>query len=85
MDGLEFFDCSCEFGPYRTHVYRAARTAPELLDDMDFVGIERALVWHTASRFDAPGIGNCRLLEEIQDQDGNRYPRLEPKIGRAHV
>jgi hypothetical protein len=78
MDELELFDCSCEFGPYRTRVYRAARTAPELIDDMDFVGIERALVWHTASRFDAAGVGNCRLLDEIQDEDENRYERLEP-------
>lgn len=55
---LKFFDCNCAFGPYRTRVFRFARTAEELLAEMDHGNIEQALVYHTAMRFDHPAVGN---------------------------
>ena len=36
----------------------ASRTADELIEEMDFANIERALVYHTAMRFDHPHVGN---------------------------
>jgi hypothetical protein len=68
---MKFFDCNCAFGPYRTRVFRFARTADELIEEMDFSNIERALVYHTAMRFDHPAIGNERVVAETASQ-----PRL---------
>jgi hypothetical protein len=70
---LKFFDCNCAFGPYRTQVFRFARTADELLDEMDFGNIAQALVYHTAMRFDHPAVGNERVVRETQG-----HPRLLP-------
>lgn len=61
---LKFFDCNCAFGPYRTRVFRFARTAGELIEELDFSNIDRALVYHTAMRFDHPSVGNERVLKE---------------------
>ncbi len=70
---LKFFDCNCAFGPYRTRVFRFARTADELLAEMDFGNIARALVYHTAMRFDHPSVGNERVVREMQG-----HVRLSP-------
>jgi hypothetical protein len=68
---LKFFDCNCAFGPYRTRVFRFARTAEDLITEMDFSNIEQALVYHTAMRFDHPAVGNELVVNEIEG-----YPRL---------
>ncbi|MBI3865303.1 MAG: amidohydrolase family protein [Planctomycetia bacterium] len=70
---LRFFDCTCAVGPYRTRVFRFARTAGELIEEMDFSNIEQALVYHTAMRYDHPVVGNELVLSETA---GN--PRLLP-------
>lgn len=72
-DKLKFFDCNCAVGAYRTRVFRFARTAAELLEEMDFANIERALVYHTAMRYDHPIVGNEQVLKETAGQ-----PRLCP-------
>jgi hypothetical protein len=66
--GLKFFDCNCAVGPYRTRVFRFARTADELIEEMDFANIERALIYHTAMRFDHPTVGNELVLNETKGQ-----------------
>ena len=63
---LKFFDCNCAFGPYRTRVFRFARTAGELIGEMDFSNIEQALVYHTAMRFDHPAVGNELVVRETR-------------------
>ena len=73
MANATFFDCNCAFGPYRTRVFRFARTADELIEELDFSNIDRALVYHTAMRFDHPLVGNERLTSEIAGR-----PRLFP-------
>jgi hypothetical protein len=70
---LKFFDCNCAFGPYRTRVFRFARTAGELIEEMDFGNIAQALVYHTAMRFDHPVVGNELVVRETRGQ-----PRLLP-------
>ena len=70
---MKLFDANCGFGPYMTRVFRSAGTSAELLEEMDWCGVETALVYHTAMRFDVPAVGNERLLKEIE---GN--PRLVP-------
>ncbi len=59
---LKFFDGNCAFGPYRTRVFRFSRTADELIEELDFSNIDRALVYHTAMRFDHPSVGNHRVV-----------------------
>jgi hypothetical protein len=61
---LVFFDANCAVGPYRTRVFRFARTADELLEEMRFGNIEQALVYHTAMRFDHPSVGNELIVSE---------------------
>jgi len=70
---MKFFDCQCAFGPYRTRVFRFARTADELIEELDFSNIERALVYHTTMRFDHPAVGNERVVAEVAG-----HPRLLP-------
>ena len=70
---MDLFDCTSALGQYRTRVFRFARTAAELLEEMDFCGIDRALVYHTAQRFDLPANGNAILVNEIEG-----HPRLVP-------
>jgi hypothetical protein len=70
---LKFFDCNCAFGPYRTRVFRFARTAGTLVEEMDFGNIEQALVYHTAMRFDHPSVGNELVVRETRG-----HPRLLP-------
>jgi hypothetical protein len=61
---MKFFDCNAAFGPYRTRVFRFSRTADELLEEMHFSNIDRALVYHTTMRFDHPLVGNERVIAE---------------------
>jgi len=63
-NAIKFFDCNCAFGAYRTQVFRFSRTADELIEEMDFANIDRALVYHTTMRFDHPQVGNERVLSE---------------------
>ncbi len=72
-NSLKFFDCNCAFGPYRTCVFRFARTAEALIEEMDFANIDRALVYHTTMRFDHPVVGNERVVSETA-----RHLRLLP-------
>src|SRR6266498_717821 len=63
---VKFFDCNCAFGPYRTRVFRFARTPDQLIAEMDFTNIEQALVYHTAMRFDHPAVGNELVVRETR-------------------
>ena len=70
---LNFFDINCMLGPTNTNREPSFRSAPELLSEMDRLGIEDALVYSSLSRFAHPADGNARLMEEICDE-----PRLHP-------
>src|SRR5437868_48136 len=68
MSQLKFFDCNCAFGPFRTRVFRFARTAADLIEEMDFSNIDQALVYHTAMRYDHPLVGNELVVKETVGQ-----------------
>ena len=69
---MNFFDCNTFLGrPARREIYPPAPTAEDVLSEMDFCGVERALVWHIA-QFDAsPHLGNDLLAQAIAP-----HPRL---------
>jgi predicted TIM-barrel fold metal-dependent hydrolase len=69
---MNFFDCNAFIGlPVRRGLYPPAPAAQDILAEMDFCGVERALVWHIA-QFDAsPQTGNALLTAAIQP-----HPRL---------
>lgn len=71
---MVLFDCTCGFGPYRTRVFRFAATAAELEEEMDFCGIDRALVYHTAQRFDLPANGNDIILQAVDGYTSRLFP-----------
>jgi uncharacterized protein len=64
---MEFFDCNAFFGlPARRELAPPAPDAPAILSEMDFNGVDRALVWHIAQHDASPHTGNALLAEAIQ-------------------
>ena len=77
MEGLRFFDANAWIGqpvfdPESGSFTRYA-TARDLLEAMDFYGVERALVSHYRCLFGNPMPANHRLIEELAGS-----PRLQP-------
>lgn len=60
-------------GPTRTPQPGAPDSVPALLKEMDRLGIEEALVYHSLARYCSAAEGNAALMREIQGQD-----RLHP-------
>jgi hypothetical protein len=69
---MKFYDCNAYLGrPARRGVFPPIVTAEDFLNEMDFCGVDRALVWHIA-QFDAsPQAGNALIADAIRN-----YPRL---------
>jgi len=71
MSLLKYWDCNVEIGRPMTGMVKPCPTAGELLVEMDWVGIENALVHHALMRDQSPVVGNAILSAEI-----NGFPRL---------
>lgn len=67
-DPIRFFDCNVSFGSPMGGVFCPCPTVSELLAELDWAGIERALVHHTLMREQSPTVGNAVLAAEIADQ-----------------
>ena len=70
---MKFFDCNCSFGNHPRPTFRHAKDSEELMQELDFCGIERALVFHSGMRFSSPLDWNEELSREIAGR-----PRLFP-------
>jgi predicted TIM-barrel fold metal-dependent hydrolase len=70
-DETIYFDCNASFGSPMAGLVRPCQTASDLLAEMDWCGVERALVWHTLMKEQSPVVGNRVLAETIAGQ-----PRL---------
>jgi hypothetical protein len=70
---MELFDCNCALGVPGSQGFRFARTSADILEEMDFCGIDRALIYHTAMRYESPVVGNRLIGEELEPS-----PRLVP-------
>jgi hypothetical protein len=69
---MQFFDCNVFVGrPARKPVYQPAASPADLLAEMDFCGVEKALTWHVAQRDASPQAGNELLAHFLQP-----HPRL---------
>jgi predicted TIM-barrel fold metal-dependent hydrolase len=69
---MEFFDCNAFIGrPAVREIFPPAAAPAEILAEMDFCGVDRALLWHVAQLDAGPHAGNGLLAEAIQHQ-----PRL---------
>jgi hypothetical protein len=69
---MDFFDCNAFIGlPAVREIFQPAASAAEILAEMDFCGVNRALVWHAAQLDAGPLSGNPLLAEAIQP-----HPRL---------
>lgn len=66
---LEIFDCNACFGDSGRPAFRYARTASELIKEMDFCGIDQALVYHAGQRFGSPELWNERLSAAVESLD----------------
>ncbi len=62
---MAFFNINGSIG---SGAYEEAQfpTAESLVEHLDYLGIEKSLVWHIAARDIHPSYGNRRLLEEIE-------------------
>jgi len=63
---LTFLDCSASFGVALVPPLKYAETAEDLVKEMDFCGVEEALVWDAAMKDDSPAIGNRLLSKAIK-------------------
>jgi len=70
---MRFFDCNCSFGESPRPPFRYARTPAELLEEMDFCGIDRALACHAGMRFSSPEMWNEKCSDGCAASS-----RLEP-------
>jgi hypothetical protein len=70
---FSFFDCNCSIGRLGVPQPGSIYSADELIAEMDYLGIEQALVYHTWAREYSPAEGNARLMQELVG-----YQRLEP-------
>jgi len=70
---LEFLDCYASFGPSFVPPLAPCGTAEELLAEMRFCGVQRALVHHTSQVEDSPVLGNRLLSEAVAG-----HPELIP-------
>ena len=62
---MQLFDCNCSYGISGRPPLRYAKDTAELLAEMDWCGIERALVYHAGMRFNDAIAYNARLAEEV--------------------
>lgn len=62
---MYYFDCNCSYGRSGRPPFRYAGTPDELLTEMDWCGIDRALPYHAGMRFDSPHVWNAQLSEDI--------------------
>ncbi len=60
-----YFDCNASFGRPPAGIWAPCLTPEALLREMDWAGVDRALVYHTLMREHSPAVGNQVLAESI--------------------
>jgi len=62
----EIFDCNCVVGRRSMRSPEEFYTVEDLIEEMAYLGISRALVYHSLAEEYSPLIGNSQLLKEIK-------------------
>lgn len=70
---MEFFDCNASYGVFSVPPYKRADSVDDLIEEMEWCGIQRALVRHAAMVDESPIVGNSLLIQQTK-----MYPNLEP-------
>lgn len=78
-----YFDCHASFGYPAAEVYRPCGTVEELVGELDWVGVDQALVHHVLMREQSPAIGNPVLAEAIAGRERlvGTWAILPPQTG----
>ena len=75
QDDIHFFDCNCAIGRYAVPpMPDLPHTVPQILDALDYSGIDSAIAYHLAAWEYDPESGNGFLMEELGDE-----PRVLPQ------
>lgn len=69
MLNLQLFDANCYIGRYRSFRPGSFYTLAGLMEQMDYYGIQEALVTHSLAREHHPADGNSALLAELEGQE----------------
>ena len=64
---MEFFDCNASYGIFSVPPHKRADTVDDLIEEMEWSGIQRAMVRHVAMVDESPVVGNPLLIEQIKD------------------
>jgi hypothetical protein len=63
---MKFFDCNAFLGrPAQKGIYPPLSTAGEFLAEMDYCGVDKALIWHIAQHDASPQAGNALIASAI--------------------
>ena len=65
MDSIQFFDANCQVGRFNHRIEGAPYSASEAIQDAARLGISKRLVYHATAKEHNPGIGNQRLIDEL--------------------
>ena len=84
---MRLFDCNMSFGRPMIKPLRYSETASDLLKEMDYYGIDEAIVYHARQKDDSPDVGNRILLDEIRgfDRLHGTLAILPPQTGEITI
>lgn len=66
---MKFFDCNISYGIYSVPPNKRVDDVKDLIDEMEWCGVERALVRHAAMLDESPVVGNPLLVEQAKPYD----------------
>ena len=70
---MEFFDCNVSYGIFSVPPHKRADTVDDLVEAMEWSGIQRALVQHASAIDESPVVGNPLLVQQTTP-----HANLEP-------
>ena len=70
---MEFFDCNACYGVFSVPPYKRADSVDDLTEEMEWCGLQRALVRHAAMVDESPIVGNPLLIQQTK-----AHANLEP-------
>ncbi len=66
---MRFFDCNAIYGVFQNPPLKRAEGATDVLEEMDFCGIDRALVRCAAQVDETPVVGNSLLCQQVEGHE----------------